>query len=484
MKSDMILIGKGENKIGIHPKYANRHGFIAGATGTGKTVTLQCLAEGFSSLGVPVFLADVKGDLSGMANAGTDNAVVQKRCTEIGIEDFEFTPFPVEFWDLFGLKGAKIRATLEDMGPLLLSRLLDCNDVQEGLINLAFEYAEENQMPILDLDDFSTALNYLGDNSKQLDGMYGRISKSSIAAIERRLLGFKRQGGSEFFGEPALDYHDFMKTASDGRGIVNILDASTLIQSPKLYSTFLLWLLSELYENLPEVGDLDNPKFVFFFDEAHLVFDDVPKVFLDEIEQVVRLIRSKGVGIYFITQNPTDIPDSVLGQLGNRIQHALRAYTPKERKAVKVAAESFRDNPNLDVETLLGELGVGEALVSVLGEGGVPSVVEHVTIRPPESQIGPISTEKRTEILNTSQYYQQYKQAVNRESAHEMLNKRMEQQKQAQLQQAQQAEQEKQDRASIRKPRRSQRQTYTESFIKTLLRQLANAIVKALFKRR
>ncbi|EAS65478.1 DUF853 domain-containing protein [Photobacterium angustum] len=480
MKSDIILIGKGENKIGIHPKYANRHGFIAGATGTGKTVTLQCLAEGFSSLGVPVFLADVKGDLSGMAKAGTDNAVVQKRCREIGIDDFQFTSFPVEFWDLFGKEGAKIRATLEDMGPLLLSRLLDCNDVQEGLINLAFEYAEENQMLMLDLDDFSTALNYLGDNSKQLGGMYGRISKSSIAAIERRLLGFKRQGGSEFFGEPALDYHDFMKTAADGRGIINILDASTLIQSPKLYSTFLLWLLSELYENLPEVGDLDKPKFVFFFDEAHLLFDDVPKVFLDQIEQVVRLIRSKAVGIYFVSQNPTDIPDSVLGQLGNRIQHALRAYTPKERKAVKVAAESFRDNPNLDVVSLLGELGVGEALVSVLGEGGVPSVVEHVTIRPPESQIGPISADKRIEMLNTSQYFQQYKVAVNRESAHEILNKRTEQKKQ----QAQEAEHEKQERASIRKPRRSQRQTYTESFIKTLLRQLANAIVRALFKRR
>lgn len=480
MKSDIILIGKGENKIGIHPKYANRHGFIAGATGTGKTVTLQCLAEGFSSLGVPVFLADVKGDLSGMAKAGTDNAVVQKRCREIGIDDFQFTSFPVEFWDLFGKEGAKIRATLEDMGPLLLSRLLYCNDVQEGLINLAFEYAEENQMPMLDLDDFSTALNYLGDNSKQLGGMYGRISKSSIAAIERRLLGFKRQGGSEFFGEPALDYHDFMKTAVDGRGIINILDASTLIQSPKLYSTFLLWLLSELYENLPEVGDLDKPKFVFFFDEAHLLFDDVPKVFLDQIEQVVRLIRSKAVGIYFVSQNPTDIPDSVLGQLGNRIQHALRAYTPKERKAVKVAAESFRDNPNLDVVTLLGELGVGEALVSVLGEGGIPSVVEHVTIRPPESQIGPISADKRIEMLNTSQYFQQYKVAVNRESAHEILNKRTEQKKQ----QAQEAEHEKQERASIRKPRRSQRQTYTESFIKTLLRQLANAIVRALFKRR
>lgn len=480
MKSDIILIGKGENKIGIHPKYANRHGFIAGATGTGKTVTLQCLAEGFSSLGVPVFLADVKGDLSGMAKAGTDNAVVQKRCREIGIDDFQFTSFPVEFWDLFGKEGAKIRATLEDMGPLLLSRLLDCNDVQEGLINLAFEYAEENQMPMLDLDDFSTALNYLGDNSKQLGGMYGRISKSSIAAIERRLLGFKRQGGSEFFGEPALDYNDFIKTAADGRGIINILDASTLIQSPKLYSTFLLWLLSELYENLPEVGDLDKPKFVFFFDEAHLLFDDVPKVFLDQIEQVVRLIRSKAVGIYFVSQNPTDIPDSVLGQLGNRIQHALRAYTPKERKAVKVAAESFRDNPNLDVVTLLGELGVGEALVSVLGEGGVPSVVEHATIRPPESQIGPISADKRIEILNTSQYFQQYKVAVNRESAHEILNKRTEQKKQ----QAQEAEHEKQERASIRKPRRSQRQTYTESFIKTLLRQLANAIVRALFNRR
>ncbi|KJG05116.1 ATP-binding protein [Photobacterium angustum] len=477
MKSDIILIGKGENKIGIHPKYANRHGFIAGATGTGKTVTLQCLTEGFSSLGVPVFLADVKGDLSGMAKAGTDNAVVQKRCREIGIDDFQFTSFPVEFWDLFGKEGAKIRATLEDMGPLLLSRLLDCNDVQEGLINLAFEYAEENQMPMLDLDDFSTALNYLGDNSKQLGGMYGRISKSSIAAIERRLLGFKRQGGSEFFGEPALDYHDFMKTAVDGRGIINILDASTLIQSPKLYSTFLLWLLSELYENLPEVGDLDKPKFVFFFDEAHLLFDDVPKVFLDQIEQVVRLIRSKAVGIYFVSQNPTDIPDSVLGQLGNRIQHALRAYTPKERKAVKVAAESFRDNPNLDVVSLLGELGVGEALVSVLGEGGVPSVVEHVTIRPPESQIGPINADKRIEMINTSQYFQQYKVAVNRESAHEILNKRTEQKKQ-------QAEHEKQERASIRKPRRSQRQIYTESFIKTLLRQLANAIVRALFKRR
>lgn len=480
MKSDIILIGKGENKIGIHPKYANRHGFIAGATGTGKTVTLQCLAEGFSSLGVPVFLADVKGDLSGMAKAGTDNAVVQKRCREIGIDDFQFTSFPVEFWDLFGKEGAKIRATLEDMGPLLLSRLLDCNDVQEGLINLAFEYAEENQMPMLDLDDFSTALNYLGDNSKQLGGMYGRISKSSIAAIERRLLGFKRQGGSEFFSEPALDYHDFMKTAADGRGIINILDASTLIQSPKLYSTFLLWLLSELYENLPEVGDLDKPKFVFFFDEAHLLFDDVPKVFLDHIEQVVRLIRSKAVGIYFVSQNPTDIPDSVLGQLGNRIQHALRAYTPKERKAVKVAAESFRDNPNLDVVTLLGELGVGEALVSVLEEGGVPSVVEHVTIRPPESQIGPISAYKRIDMLNTSQHFQQYKVAVNRESAHEILNKRTEQKKQ----QAQEAEHEKQERASIRKPRRSQRQTYTESFIKTLLSQLANAIVRALFKRR
>jgi DNA helicase HerA-like ATPase len=425
--SQPVLIAKGEQELYLLPKMANRHGLIAGATGTGKTVTLQVLAENLSRLGVPIFMADVKGDLSGISQPGTEKPKIMERVQQLKLTDFTFSSCPVAFWDVFGEQGHPVRTTVSDMGPLLFSRLLDLNETQSGVLSLVFKLADDNKLLLLDLKDLRAMLQYAGDNAKTFRTEYGTISAVSIGTIQRGLLALEEQGGDKFFGEPALDLDDLIQTGSQGRGVVNILAADKLMQSPKTYATLLLWLLAELFEQLPEVGDLDKPKLVFFFDEAHLLFTDTPQALLEKIEQVVRLIRSKGVGVYFITQNPTDIPDVVLGQLGNRVQHALRAFTPRDQKAVKAAAETFRINPKLDVEATITELGVGEALVSLLDEKGSPGIVQRAFILPPHSQIGPISPEQRQQIIRQSTVYGHYEQVVDRESAYEMLKARAEQ---------------------------------------------------------
>ncbi len=422
-----ILIGKGEDKIYLNPHFANRHGLIAGATGTGKTISLQVLAEGFSRIGVPVFMADIKGDLTGICKPGNPNPKVDERVAKIGIEDFRFEACPGVIWDLSGERGHPVRATVSDMGPLLLARLLDLNDTQEGVLNIAFKFADDQGMLLLDMKDLRSILQYMSDNSKEFQGSYGNVSSASIGAIQRQLLVLEQQGGDKFFGEPALDLWDFMRTGNGGYGNINILAAEKLINTPRLYATFLLWLLSELFEKLPEVGDMDKPRLVFFFDEAHLLFDDAPDALVSKVEQVVKLIRSKGVGIYFITQSPLDIPESVLGQLGNRIQHALRAFTPRDQKAVRTAAETFRQNPNIDTAATIMEMGVGEALVSVLEEQGTPSIVQRVLIRPPQSRIGPITDQERADLIRTSPFAGRYDTPVDRESAYELLQKRAEQ---------------------------------------------------------
>ncbi|MEP2980398.1 MAG: helicase HerA-like C-terminal domain-containing protein [Lentilitoribacter sp.] len=407
-------------------KYANRHGLITGATGTGKTVTLQILAESFSNAGVPVFCADVKGDLSGLGIKGEYKDFLEKRADTIGLDPYEFQEFPVIFWDLFGKKGHRVRTTITEMGPLLLSRLMDATDAQEGVVNIAFKIADEHGLPLVDLKDLLAMLKYMGENAKELSGLYGNISKSSIGAIQRNLLVLEQQGADDFFGEPALEISDIMRTTNDGRGAVSILAADKLMMNPRLYATFLLWLLSELFEQLPEIGDPDKPRLVFFFDEAHLLFDEAPKILIDRVEQVVRLIRSKGVGVYFVTQNPLDVPDTVLSQLGNRIQHALRAYTPREQKAVKVAADTFRPNPEFDCFETITQLGVGEALVSTLESKGVPSMVERTLIRPPSSRLGPLSDSERDDVIKVSPVAAQYDREIDRESAFEILKERAE----------------------------------------------------------
>ncbi|MDX1571759.1 MAG: helicase HerA-like domain-containing protein, partial [Xanthomonadales bacterium] len=371
-----IRFGAGQNDALIRAEYANRHGLIAGATGTGKTVTLQVLTEGFSRLGVPVFLADVKGDLAGLSQPGKASSGVQKRVEKLLLKDYRNESYPVVFWDLFGRTGHPIRTTVSEMGPLLLARLLDLNDTQEGVLNVVFSAADDQGLLLLDLKDLRAMLNFAGEHHRELSNRYGRITGASIGAIQRRLLVLENAGGEQFFGEPALDLADFMRTDFSGKGLISLLDARTLIQNPKLYSTFLLWLLAELFEELPEVGDLDRPRLVFFFDEAHLLFDEAPKALLNQVEQVVRLVRSKGVGVYFCTQSPMDVPDDVLGQLGNRIQHALRAYTPRDRRAIRAAAQNFVPNPELDIERALTDVGVGEAVVSTLGPKGVPSMAD------------------------------------------------------------------------------------------------------------
>jgi uncharacterized protein len=425
LEDGKILIGKSTKPEYLTLRLANRHGLVSGATGTGKTVTLQVMAEGFSNAGVPVFAADIKGDLSGVAAPGDGKEPFVKRAREIGIE---YAPdrFPVVFWDLFGEQGHPIRATVSEMGPLLLARLLEVNDVQEGILNIAFRVADDNSLPVLDLKDLRALLNYCGENEKEIDTKYGNIAKQSIGAIQRQLLRLENQGADKFFGEPALDIRDFMKTDRDGRGIVNILAADRLMANPRLYASLLLWLLSELFEELPEVGDLDKPKLVFFFDEAHLLFNDAPKPLLDAVEQVVRLIRSKGVGVYFVTQNPLDVPDDVLGQLGNRVQHALRAFTPRDQKAVRAAAETFRQNPKFSTEKTITELGVGEALVSTLEAGGTPSIVERTLIAPPSARVGPINDAERKEVTRASPLRSKYDEVLDAESAYEMLAKRKE----------------------------------------------------------
>jgi DNA helicase HerA-like ATPase len=419
-----IFVGKSGKPEYLTLSFANRHGLVTGATGTGKTVTLQILAEGFSRHGVPVFAADIKGDLSGIAAAGEAKDAFVARAKSLGI-GYEPDEFPVVFWDLFGAQGHPIRATVSEMGPLLLSRLLDLNDTQEGVLNIAFRVADENGLPLLDLKDLRSMIAFVGENASQLTTQYGNVAKSSIGAIQRQLLVLENQGGEAFFGEPALALDDFIRTDREGRGTINILAADKLMENPRLYATFLLWLLSELFEELPEVGDPDKPKLVFFFDEAHLLFTDAPKALLDKIEQVVRLIRSKGVGVYFVTQNPLDVPDKVLAQLGNRVQHALRAFTPREQRAVKAAAETFRPNPKLKTAQVITELEKGEALVSFLEGKGAPSMVERATIRPPTARLGVVTPAERSAVIAASPVKGKYDEAVETESAYEMLQQRV-----------------------------------------------------------
>lgn len=421
-----ILVAKGASDQLLLANMANRHGLIAGATGTGKTVTLKVIAEQFSRLGVPVFLSDVKGDLSGLARPGSESPKLTERITQLGLTDFKFEASPVDFWDLFGENGHPLRATISDMGPLLLSRLLNLNDTQAGVLNIVFKIADDHGLLLLDLKDLKSMLQHVGDKAGDFRTQYGNISPVSIGAIQRNLLVLEEQGGDSFFGEPALNLDDLMQTDANGRGVINILSSEKLVNSPKIYATFLLWLIAELFENLPEVGDIAKPKLVFFFDEAHLLFDEAPPALLEKIEQVVRLIRSKGVGIYFVTQNPLDVPDSVLGQLGNRVQHALRAFTPRDQKAVRAAAETFRQNPKLDVETAITELGVGEALVSFLDNQGRPSIVDRALILPPRTQFPPITPDERQRILRQSPAATVYARQVDRASAYEMLKERAE----------------------------------------------------------
>ncbi len=422
-----IFLGQAEQSVTILPGMANRHGLIAGATGTGKTVTLQGLAESFSNIGVPVFAADIKGDLSGVSQAGKTHPKITERVEIMKLDKFSFTGFPVTCWDVFGQKGHPLRTTISDMGPLLLSRLLNLNDTQQGILTLVFRVADDNGWLVLDLKDLRAMLQFVAENATEFRTLYGNISSASVGAIQRRLLTLEEQGGSQLFGEPVLNLDDLMQTDANGHGMINLLAADDLMQSPQLYSAFLLWLMAELFEQLPEIGDPEKPKLVLFFDEAHLIFDDAPKVLLDKIEQVVRLIRSKGVGVYFVTQNPTDIPDAILGQLGNRIQHALRAYTAKDQKALRAAAETFRDNPAFDTREKLTELGVGEALVSTLDEKGRPQVVQQTLIKPPQSQIGPITDTQRQSLLSQSLVAGVYEKILDRESAHEKLLERAEQ---------------------------------------------------------
>lgn len=432
--SDSIFIGGGGEDYGVAQhmllKYANRHGLIAGATGTGKTVTLQILAESFSANGVPVFLSDVKGDLSGLGAAGSESfklhEAFMERAGRIGFADYAYRAFPVTFWDLYGEAGHPVRTTISEMGPLLISRLLELSEAQEGILNIAFRVADEQGLALLDLKDLQSLLVWVGENRQTLSLRYGNVSTASIGAIQRRLLVLEGQGGDRLFGEPALELTDIMKTDADGLGRINILAADKLMGSPRLYATFLLWLLSELFEELPEVGDPDKPKLVFFFDEAHLLFDDAPKALVDKVEQVARLIRSKGVGVYFITQNPADVPEDVLGQLGNRVQHALRAYTAKDRRDLRQAAENYRDNPGFDIEDAIREVGVGEAVTSMLERKGIPGMAERTLIRPPSSQLGPMADAMRAGLIATSPLAGKYEAQVDRESAFEILQARAE----------------------------------------------------------
>ncbi|MEM7054815.1 MAG: helicase HerA-like domain-containing protein [Pseudomonadota bacterium] len=476
-----MLIGKGAEQIHLLGEYANRHGLIAGATGTGKTVTLMLMAEGFSKMGVPVFVADAKGDIAGLAAAGTPHPKIDERLETIGIEGYSQQPNPVVLWDLWGKLGHSVRTTMTEIGPTLLARMLELNDTQEGVLNVVFRVADESGLLLLDLDDLRALLNHVQKNRKEISTQYGLVNTASIGAIQRALLRLEADGGTEFFGEPALELADLMRQDLSGRGVINILSAESLILKPRLYSSFLLWLLSELFEQLPEVGDLDKPKLVFFFDEAHLLFDDCPPALLRRVEQVVRLIRSKGVGVYFSTQNPDDVPDDVLGQLGNRVQHALRAFTPRDQKAVRAAAETFVPNPKLDVVETITRLGVGEALVSMLGNDAVPQPVDETLIAPPGCRMGVISTEERAAVLSRSPVGSKYDQAIDRESAHEMLAARAEQaakeaEQQQKIEQQAAAEEAAQKAKQKAKKPRSRRQSAGEAFIKSTVRSIGSAI--------
>jgi uncharacterized protein len=421
---EAMVIAKGKRELGLLPDMANRHGLIAGATGTGKTVTLRVIAESFSRIGVPSFLADVKGDVSGLARPGLPNPKIQERVKQLQMGDFSFEGYPVEFWDVFGAQGHPVRATVSDLGPLLLGRLLNLNETQTGVLNLVFKIADDNGLLLLDLKDLRSMLQHVAERAPEFQTSYGNVSPASVGAIQRNLMTLEQQGGNKFFGEPSLNLDDLMQTDANGRGVINILAADQLINSPRVYSVFLLWLMSELFENLPEAGDLPKPRLLFFFDEAHLLFSEAPAALLEKIEQVVRLIRSKGVGIYFITQNPSDIPEAVLGQLGNRVQHALRAFTPHDQRAVRTAAQTFRQNPKLDTEAVIGELGVGEALVSFLDSEGRPEMVERALVVPPRTQLPPLSPAERNDIRDRSAIRSFYAQPVDRQSAYEMLQAR------------------------------------------------------------
>lgn len=457
-QKDKIWVAKGGAPVYLLPKMANRHGLIAGATGTGKTITLKVMAESFSDMGVPVFLADIKGDLAGLAIKGTENPKVEERIKKLKIDGFEYASYPVKFWDLFGEAGHPVRTTISDMGAILLSRMLGLNDTQSGVLSIVSRIADDRGMLLLDLKDLRAMIQYVGDHAKEFTLEYGNISAQSAGAILRNLLTLEDQGGAHFFGEPALDIFDWIQTGANGRGYINILHSAKLYQTPALYSTFLLWMLSELFEILPEAGDLDKPKMVFFFDEAHLLFDGAPKVLLDKIEQVVRLIRSKAVGVYFITQNPADLPQNVLGQLGNRVQHALRAFTPADQKAVKAAAQTFRANPKFDTQTAITELATGEALVSCLDADGKPGIVERAMILPPQSLFGAIDDTARAKVIASSNIAGKYERQVDRESAYEMLTSKIKQEQSAALAQqeilAKQKELEKQEKEAYKAAKR------------------------------
>lgn len=491
--SDSIFLGGGgeaqNEPQSLLLNRANRHGLVAGATGTGKTVTLQILAQGFSDAGVPVFCADVKGDLSGISQAGSaDHKLHDKlhaRAETIGLSPYEYGSAPTIFWDVFGEKGHPVRTTIAEMGPTILSRLLELNEVQEGVLTIAFEVADDNNFLLLDLKDLRKLLVFVGQNRAEIGLEYGNVSPASLGAIQRRLLVLERDGGELFFGEPALKLDDLLRTTRDGRGYVNVMDATRLINSPKLYCTFLLWLLSDLFEDMPEVGDPDKPKLVFFFDEAHLLFDSVPKALLQKIDQVVKLIRSKGVGVYFVTQNPRDIPDSVLAQLGNRIQHALRAFTPSERKAVKAAAQSFRENPDFDTEGVITDLGVGEALVSTLDAKGVPIIVARTLIRPPASRLGPATDSERQQIIKDSPIGTQYDEVLDRDSAYEELERREDKAAKEEIELAKAELRDKEKRAKSKKTttrRRSSRQSVGEAAIKSGVRVISSELIRYLLR--
>ena len=485
--TQQILIGASdEGQVFLDAAMGNRHGLVTGATGTGKTVTLQVLAEGFSSIGVPVFVTDIKGDLSGLSQPGRPHPKIDERVQKIGIENYAPRANPTVLWDIFGEEGLPLRVSVSDMGPLLLSSLLELNDTQTGILYAAFDLADEEGLLLLDLKDLKALLNWMADNARELKADYGNISGASVAAIQRKLLVLDEQGAEEFFGEPALDLKDIMITDFSGLGLISILDATRLSsQSPRVYAAFLLWFMSELYENLPEVGDADKPRFVCFFDEAHLLFDQSSKSVLEKIEQVVRLIRSKGVGIYFVTQSPLDIPEDVLGQLGLRVQHALRAFTPKDKKAINTVAETFRPNPKLDIKQAIGQLGTGEALVSSLQADGVPTIVEQTLIRPPVSQIGPVDAATRGRLIDSSPLRARYAEDLDRESAFELLKQRAEE-KQAELERQAAAEaaekqrlaeekaRQKAERAS--RPRGRSRQSFAEAMIKSTLRSVGSSL--------
>ncbi|UCE76528.1 MAG: DUF853 family protein [Gammaproteobacteria bacterium] len=480
MENGILIGGAGDQQIWLDAAMANRHGLITGATGTGKTVTLQLLAESFSRLGVPVFAADIKGDLSGVAKPGSEHPKVAERVGLIRISDHSFEGSPVLFWDVQGDKGHAVRTTISEMGPVLLANLLELNETQEGILHIAFALADDQGLLLLDLKDLRAMLNWVNDNAADLSREYGRVSTASVTAILRRLLVLEEAGGDEYFGEPALRIEHLLQSDFSGRGVISLLDATTLYHNPRIYATFLLWLLSELMEQLPERGDAPLPKLVFFFDEAHLLFDSAPPALLERITQVVRLIRSKGVGVFFVTQYPSDVPEEVIGQLGNRIQHALRAFTPRDRKALRAAAETFRANPAFDTEITIGELGVGEALVSTLDAKGVPSVVERTLIAPPRSRIGPLSSEERDAIIAKSPLRGTYETVVDRESAFEMLKKRTEE---LEAQRAEAAQQQQAEDAASAKARPSggrQRQGAVEAFTKSVLRSVGSSLGRSI----